>query len=288
MAVARAGADLDHATIAALAIHGITGNGRVWRSVARDVTRDARISMYAPDLRGRGDNAGLPGPYGIATHVADMLAILDRVGAERAVLAGHSMGAYVAARIAAEHPERAAGLVLVDGGTWVSGLTEQAANAAHTFLVGPALIRHAMPFMSAQAYLDFWRQHPAFADVWNDDVEAYVLHDLRGKPGAFRYVISIAAVQADSDDMISDRTNWDALGQVEAPLFLLRARRGAMGEDNPLIKQSELDGFVTGHPTAYVESALDVNHYTLLLGNTRGPARVAAAIEAAARAALTK
>jgi pimeloyl-ACP methyl ester carboxylesterase len=288
MTVAYARPPHDHADVVALAIHGITGNGLVWRAVAREVTRDARISVYAPDLRGRGDNAALPGPYGIASHVADMLAILDHVGAERAVLVGHSMGAYVAARIAAEHPERAAGLVLVDGGTSVSQLTKKAGNAAHAFLVGPALARHAMPFMSAQAYLDFWRQHPAFAEVWNADVEAYVLHDLSGKPGAFRYVMSVAAVEADSDDMVSDRANREAIRRVKGPLHLLRAKRGALGDENPLIKQSELDTFVAEHPSAHVESLVDANHYTLLLGDSPGPARVAAAIEAAAQPALTE
>jgi lipase len=280
-------ADLDQADIVMLAIHGITSNGLVWRSVMREVTRDAQLSVYAPDLRGRGDNAALPGPFGLATHVADMVAILDHVGAERALLVGHSMGAYVAARLAAEHPERAAALVLVDGGTSVSELTKRAANAAHAFLVGPALARHAMRFMSAQAYLDFWRQHPAFADAWNADVEAYVLHDLSGKPGAFRYVINVAAVEADSDDMVSDRSHRDAINRVKCPMHLVRAARGALGDDNPLIKQSELDTFVAEHPAAHVESLLDVNHYTVLLGDSPGPTRVAAAIEAAARPALT-
>jgi pimeloyl-ACP methyl ester carboxylesterase len=45
--------------------------------------------------------------------VNDLIAVLDRVGAQRAVLVGHSMGAYVVARLAAEHPDRAAALVLL-------------------------------------------------------------------------------------------------------------------------------------------------------------------------------
>jgi pimeloyl-ACP methyl ester carboxylesterase len=48
--------------------------------------------------------------------VRDLTAVLDHAGARRALLVGHSMGAHVAARLSAEHPERAAGVVLVDGG----------------------------------------------------------------------------------------------------------------------------------------------------------------------------
>lgn len=283
LTVARTGAAVERTDTVVLAIHGITSNGLVWRSVARDVTWRTQMSVLAPDLRGRGENAGLSGPYGISTHVADMLAVLDHVGAERAVLVGHSMGAYVAARIAAEHPERTAGLVMVDGGTHVAELTEEAAMAAHAFLVGPALVRRAMPFASVDAYLTFWRQHPAFAQAWNDDVEAYVLHDLSRGPAPFRYLISVEAIQTDSDDMLSDRTNRDAVADVRVPLHLLRAPHGVLGDGNPLIQRRELEDFIARHPTAYVEEVPGVNHYTLLLGDSPGPSRVIAVIDAVAR-----
>jgi lipase len=287
LSVQHAGPRVEEADIVVLAIHGVTSNGMIWRSVARDVTCDAQISVLAPDLRGRGESSALPGPYGIAAHVADMLAVLDYVGARRAVFVGHSMGAYVAARIAAEYPERAADLVLVDGGIPVSDVTEEAAAAAHAFLVGPALVRHAMPFMSVEGYLDFWRQHPAFAQAWNDDVEAYALHDLRGKPGALRYVASVQAIETDSDDMLSDPVNLEASDHVEVPLHLLRAPRGALDDEHALIQHPELEAFVARHPTADVEVVPDVNHYTLVLGASPGPARVAAVIQSAARAATS-
>jgi pimeloyl-ACP methyl ester carboxylesterase len=42
--------------------------------------------------------------------------VTDHVGAGRAIFLGHSMGCNIVARLAADHPERAAGLVLVDSG----------------------------------------------------------------------------------------------------------------------------------------------------------------------------
>jgi hypothetical protein len=74
---------------------------------------------------------------------------------------------------------------------------------------------------------------------------------------------------------------------VQIPLHLLRAERGALDDENPLIQQREFDAFIARHPTAYVEEVHGVNHYTVLLGDSPGPPRVAAAIEDAVRSATS-
>jgi pimeloyl-ACP methyl ester carboxylesterase len=43
-----------------LAVHGITASSRAWLTVARHL--GDRVTVIAPDLRGRGASAGLPGP----------------------------------------------------------------------------------------------------------------------------------------------------------------------------------------------------------------------------------
>lgn len=58
----------------------------------------------------------MPGPYGIVAHADDMAAVLDAHGVRRTVLVGHSMGAFVACQTAVRHPDRVAGVLLVDGG----------------------------------------------------------------------------------------------------------------------------------------------------------------------------
>jgi lipase len=282
LAVAHAGPPPDRADAVVLAIHGITSNLMVWRAVARHVADGARVSILAPDLRGRGESAALPGAYGIAAHVEDMLAVLDHFGVGRAVLAGHSMGAYVAARLVGEHPERAAGLVLVDGGPSVDAFTPDCAALMRALMVGPALARQASSYSSREAFLDVWRGHPAFAHAWNEDVEAYVLHDLAGEPGAMRYVLNLNAVEADSDEMLSDPINRTSMDRVHVPVSLLRAPRGTLNDGDPLISRPLLEAFAAEHPAAHVENVEGVNHYTLMLGDSPGPARVAAAIEAAA------
>jgi len=73
-------------------------------------------TLVAVDLRGRGYSNTLPRPYGMDQHVADVAAVLRHFAAQRPVLVGHSMGAYVALLTADAYPELTRKLVLLDGG----------------------------------------------------------------------------------------------------------------------------------------------------------------------------
>jgi pimeloyl-ACP methyl ester carboxylesterase len=70
------------------------------------------------DLRGHGasESPADPACYPAENAVADMAAILDELGIGRAVLGGHSLGGYLSLDFTLAHPERVAGLVLVDTG----------------------------------------------------------------------------------------------------------------------------------------------------------------------------
>ncbi|HTE61814.1 MAG TPA: alpha/beta hydrolase [Solirubrobacteraceae bacterium] len=278
--VARAGPPPERAESVVLAVHGVTASLMTWRTVARELPARARATLLAPDLRGRGRSATLPGPYGIATHVTDLLAVLDHVGARRAVLVGHSLGAYVVARLAAEHPERAAGLVLLDAGLPLPP-PDDPEDVMRT-AVGQTVMRLGITFPSVHAYVEAWRSHPAFAHAWNEDIEQYARYDLVKNGNAVRCVASRDAVRTDSAEMVLDDVTRTALDRVPAQdrVHLLRAERGLFDDrDDPLISADELRAFAAGHPAAHVDAVAGVNHYTLVMGDSPGPHKVAAAIQ---------
>ncbi|TXQ54874.1 alpha/beta hydrolase, partial [Escherichia coli] len=117
------------------------------------------------------------GPFRLAQHADDVAAAMRAAGIARAIVVGHSMGAFVAVRLASAHPELVASLVLVDG-----RLPPRPAPAGRHLrpedVLGPAIDRLRMTFPSREAYREFWRQHPAFGPYWSDAIEAYVDYDL--------------------------------------------------------------------------------------------------------------
>ncbi|MDX6702419.1 MAG: lipase [Baekduia sp.] len=285
LTVARAGPPVEQAGAVVLALHGITASHLAWASVARELA-DTSVCLLAPDLRGRGRSAHLPGPYGLAAHVADMRAVLDDAGVELAVVAGHSMGAYVAAGLAAEQPGRVSALVLVDGGLPLARSGRHDPEDILSAGLGSSLARLGITFAKKDDYLQMWRFHPAFAGPWDADLEAYLAYDLVDahddeRPEAVRCTTSAAAVRTDGMELLLAERTRETLSAVQAPVSLLLAAHGLLDDDNHLMDQALIDEFVAARPDADVETVSDVNHYTILLGPGPGPARVTNALRAA-------
>jgi pimeloyl-ACP methyl ester carboxylesterase len=95
-------------------LHGLTATHRYVVMGSKALQR-AGHDVVAYDARGHGasDPAPAADAYDYAGLAADLLSVMDEAGFERAVLAGASMGAHTAVRVALEHPERVAGLVVV-------------------------------------------------------------------------------------------------------------------------------------------------------------------------------
>jgi pimeloyl-ACP methyl ester carboxylesterase len=95
-------------------LHGLTATHRYVVMGSKALKR-SRHRVIAYDARGHGHSDPAPSPdaYEYADLVADLAAVLDERGIERAVLAGASMGAHTLLRFALEHPERAAALVVI-------------------------------------------------------------------------------------------------------------------------------------------------------------------------------
>jgi pimeloyl-ACP methyl ester carboxylesterase len=98
-----------------LLLHGFGNEAHIWDDFAPAVAPYYRT--LALDHRGHGDSDWAPaGGYEVARMVDDVEAVTAHLGIDRLVVVGHSLGGRVATVFAGRHPERLAGLVLVDIG----------------------------------------------------------------------------------------------------------------------------------------------------------------------------
>lgn len=94
-------------------LHGTSASLHTWDGWATALSPHKRVIRF--DLPG----FGLTGPapdnrYGIADYVRVVMAVLDRLEIRRCMLAGNSLGGYVAWATALENPDRVERLVLID------------------------------------------------------------------------------------------------------------------------------------------------------------------------------
>jgi pimeloyl-ACP methyl ester carboxylesterase len=263
-----------------LAIHGITSTSRTWLATAQALGE--RAALIAPDLRGRGRSSALPEPFGIDAHVRDVVAVLDHFELGSAVIAGHSLGAYIAARLAALHPDRVDSLVLVDGGLTIP---ESEGADPERFLedfLGPTMTRLTMTFPDGAAYRAWWGEHPAFAgaDIDPRNLDAYAAHDLVGEAPQLRSSVNPQVVRDDGVDLFEVT---DAM-RLTVPAVFLCAPRGMVDDPHPMQPLALVQDWAARDPERRRAIEVpDVNHYSIALGR-RGAAMVADQIARASAA----
>ena len=260
-------------TPTALLVHGVTSSHLAWSFVA-DELPDVRL--IAPDLRGRGGSRNV-GPAGMARHAADLAAVLDRLGIERTLVVGHSMGAFVSVVFAQLYPERVSELILIDGGLPLDVPAGLEPDEMVSHILGPTAARLSMRFGDVGEYLDLWRAHPAFAHDWSPELEAYLV---RGGAGALQPATAYATVVDDTVDMNTTTVVTDALAALRHPVRFVSVPRGLQDEPPGLYAADRLPGLLAEYPSVTAERWDGFNHYTVVMSHA-GARRVAPLIRAA-------
>ena len=99
-----------------LLTHGYSSTSAMWHGQVEALARDHKVILW--DMRGHGQSGypDDPAAYSEALTVGDMAAILDAVGAERAIIGGLSLGGYMSLAFARAHPKRVRALLIIDTG----------------------------------------------------------------------------------------------------------------------------------------------------------------------------
>jgi len=99
-----------------LLTHGYSATSQMWKGQIEALSKDHKLVIW--DMRGHGqtDSPDDLSLYSEPHTVADMAALLDHVGAEKAVIGGLSLGGYMSLAFHRAHPERTRALLIIDTG----------------------------------------------------------------------------------------------------------------------------------------------------------------------------
>lgn len=248
-----------------VAIHGLTASYVNFIGVAERLA--GRRPLFALDLRGRGDSDKPDKPYGMVQHARDVAAAMRALGLGPSLIVGHSMGAYVAAALAATEPELVAGLVFLDGGYLgdvPAGLdADQFLNSLLTERISQ--LRKTHP--SREAYREFWRGQPSFpATDWGRWTETFFNYEVEDVSGGVRTKASEPGVRVDFADLTRKSDITARLKMIDVPVMLIRAEDGLSPGQPQIVSDSVLQELRTYIPDLEEHTVLNTTHYTVALG----------------------
>ncbi len=210
-------------------VHGFGNEAHVWDDLAPAVAPYYRT--LALDLRGHGDSDRDPeARYDYDFHLADLEAATAALGIERLVLVGHSLGGRIAMLFAGRHPERMAGLVIVDSapeldprGTVRIQLDLQRGDTGAGPGGGPS-------FASEVEYRELLaRSYPA---AGREQLQRLARHGLRARPDGrfepkldpawFRGRAGAGEAALREREARLTRELWEALARVPCPALVVR------------------------------------------------------------------
>jgi len=206
---------------------------------------------FALDQRGFGDSEQPDGGYTIEQLAADVVAFMDAVGVARATLIGHSMGTFVARRVAVTAPERVTGLVLIGSAVTAVNAVTQEVREQLAPLTDPLPESFVREFQASAIYLPL--------------------------PEAFFEGIVAASLQAPAwvwqrmFDGLLAFGDGDRLGRIAVPTLILWGDRDALFSD-----AEEQQRLAAAIPGARLTILTETGHSP----NWERPEEVAAALDA--------
>jgi len=218
----------------ALLVHGLTGRAEAFEALAEKMAPATGVPggswrLLAPDLRGRGASREVAGgEAGIPEHTRDLLALLDKERLDRVVFVGHSLGAMIGVYLAAGHPERVSGLVLIDGGADVTDEIDA--------LISPSSIeRLERTYSSREAYIEHVKNLPAFKGRWDEHLERYFAGDVKpDEAGEWHPVADLETVRDDREKMRGFPLS-ELWSRIECPTLILLSTVGLAGPEEGFV-----------------------------------------------------
>ncbi|MEU2437197.1 alpha/beta hydrolase [Streptomyces rubradiris] len=219
---------------AVVLLHGLAGHAGEWDALAERLS--GRHRVVAIDQRGHGASERHPGDVSRAAFVADVVAVAARLGLERPVLVGQSLGGHTALLTAAAHPALVRALVLVEA-------APRAPDPRAPVTIGAWLDSWPVPFPSRAAAVSFFGGGPV-GEGWAAGLER---HEDGWRPRFDRDVMVAALAET------ARRSSLPAWRRVGCPALAVFAR-------SSLIPGPDIDAMLAGRPPTVAVSVPGTGH----------------------------
>jgi pimeloyl-ACP methyl ester carboxylesterase len=194
-------------------------DSRLWKANVAHLARHFTVVTYDPRGNGRSSRPTDPSDQETTKLVGDAVAVLDAAGVERAVVVGNSFGTVLAYLLAALHPERVAGAVMIGTTLNLDGRTDDPlSQAIETFADEP---------WGDEGWALYNRHH------WGRDFEAFV-----------RFFVGQAFSEPHSTKHIDDGIAW-GLSTPPAALAATVLARGATSAEQAAARLRSLAPAIT-------------------------------------------
>jgi pimeloyl-ACP methyl ester carboxylesterase len=249
-------------------VHGLTANAFCFQAFADDLARDHRVFAY--DLRGRGDSDKPESGYSVPIHATDLAELIDELGLDRPVIAGHSSGAFIGIYFAAHYPDKISKLVLIDAGAsapWEK-IEEQPA------WLTASINRLGTPVSSFEEYKQRLKAAPFLGPYWNPYIDLYVEHDVfRRSDGSVVSKAYREGIIKDGKYNLFEHKHEEQWKDVSVPTLLIRASQGMFSDNDQLLPEESAAAIQRGIKNCCYVDFPKLNHYTIIFGTEVGPAR---------------
>ena len=237
-------------------VHGISSNCRVWDNIAKNLIPEH--TMYAMDLRGRGQSDKPEKGYSLKIHCKDIKNVIDNLNIKPVIFMGHSLGAYIGIVFGALYPEYVEKLILFDGGAKLSPLQTMKVFES----IKLSLDRLGKVYSSFEEYISIMKKAP-FLQPWQDYFDEYYkyevefLEDGKVKPRTPPYVI-----EEESKNLKKESAD-EYYEKIRCPVYILRATEGMLSDDDLLLPEKALKKMLKKIPNAKVFNIEGTNHYSI-------------------------
>lgn len=232
-------------------IHGLTGNYLQMHHFQNHFKDKYNTMSY--DLSGRGDSTVQNDPTDIHQHSGDLLEMIEALDYDNVILAGYSMGGYIAADVAGR-ASKVKKVVLLDGGGEADGNTSK--------LVLPSLGRLEKTFESRDEYLEMMKSsYGALGVEWSEVMARVIDHEIIGEDGDIRHKSDYALTRQDFESFYAFPYE-EVYSKIQVPVYLIICT-GPIKDDIPLFSKKGYDQLLetVENITATVK---DINHYEIV------------------------